>query len=1586
MRLWMYFAFLSALLTPIYGAKKEIVAPPTQVPAGVFTAYQPGLNKAPGDIETNLDRPEYNLDRAFEGASPNARIDLYSGALQIQEQDLFLPGSYGVNLEINRDFNGKVYVPRADTLRVRAPDSWVGVGWRMNWGVLTPGDTVVVFDLAGYPAQRMYLATTGDGTDPAGNATHDYRFLSPITGDLVQPYLSKDFWRAWTEPSQIEGDPIWYVQDTDGKLFQIEKVDHVVGDYAATRIWHPMSPDTDITIEYESTQVRLNQRPNPESANQVLVNLSNGKLASIRVADRRLDYQVSRCGGNPQDPEERNCLVRFTNAEGEATEYDYGTQAGNWAAELDKITTAMGAVYTYRYDDETYYHYRSESGLFNTRVVRRWQRGEQAWDYDYDHPQVERYDEDLDFYVSDKTHVLTTVEGPENVRRQYLFATYAGAVGDGLRLTTYAQDAGRLFSSAEFHKEVWNLNEITGAQYRMVDGLTEAGKSPAIYFTHVVNPEDNHIPFIALAAYKYSGFLPHDEILDGNSGDRPNPFILQDTRYKFRTRGETEPEKGPTLVWIEDLFGRPEEVVSTHLNRNAPDEKHITRNELTYGVTAGQLTHNQVFLVTEDVIFHNGPAEDDGVIVPAKANEATTPASRVVRVFDEFGEPIRVTTYDLVTDHRHQVVTTPRYHQFQVTIQEAGRDEMRVIYRSGLPAQIQILQAGAWLTLRSAEYDSFGNMIGWTNSLNQTSTFEYDRLNRIRFEHYPLMTPSETRYTIGQGAVVRRQIGESGPWEELTFDVFGRKVDHRKSEIADAQFVYQYDALDRLVGVTHPNGGVESRQYDALGRLVALSRTRDDRVERQRWQYWDSLSLLYTDAMGNQSFKRDDGTGAPSMFVDQTGAVTDIHTDAFGRILRVEHGTAVRLRKYSGLGRMREEYHPETGLQKFEYNSTGDLIIERFYKDQNEGTNPHKIHRFEYDGRGRITRQFLESTDVNTPSIHWVYDQENLVSVHNETADLTFDYDDANRLEARHFNLRQANQILTTRYGYTNEGHLEWMEYPSGSRVTQSFDANRHLSGASVATAFGVTSMVEDLQYVPGLGQSPNPVAGAWKLGNNLEEVRYFGVYGRSYAEELHQSWTGGQRLVRKERTFDVLGRITQHESYSGDGGNPSQIADYQYDTLSRLVRADYRDQDHGLSRFEDFYFDADNNLLAYGGNADDMPMQYPVSADFNGDGSISQADLHGFSFGDIGKDEVDYTRDLDGDGKVTLFDAAKQGLNVAPFATPDTPITNRLVGWEFTSDGNVSRTPDGMRYSYNTWNQLVAFGENERLAYDPENHRILEWQEGETSKKFTLFSEAGNPIAEYRLEGTSLTLTKEAYYFGGKPVAADIYEPEDPDCSERVWIHSDYLGSPTDYTDDSGSVAGYQAFSAFGQKWTADMACVPIERGFTGHQSLADSNLTWMKARSYSNRYGRFLQPDPVTITRERLADPGQLNLYTYVRNSPTLGTDPTGKIPLVIPAGIFLWRAFNLYDTLKTIHDDYQSVKRGERTFKELIQEKGTEYLGGLVFGKAGKYGGRIGKKVFRTVEDKVNKKTVGDLLERAQKVVRESSCDAPVGTGVR
>lgn len=56
----------------------------------------------------------------------------------------------------------------------------------------------------------------------------------------------------------------------------------------------------------------------------------------------------------------------------------------------------------------------------------------------------------------------------------------------------------------------------------------------------------------------------------------------------------------------------------------------------------------------------------------------------------------------------------------------------------------------------------------------------------------------------------------------------------------------------------------------------------------------------------------------------------------------------------------------------------------------------------------------------------------------------------------------------------------------------------------------------------------------------------------------------------------------------------------------------------------------------------------------------------------------------------------------------------------------------------------------------------------------------------------------------------------------------------------------------------------------FTGKERYTETGLDYFRARYYGSNMGRFLSSDSLGIPRDRLSDPQQLNLYSYVRNNP--------------------------------------------------------------------------------------------------------------------
>jgi RHS repeat-associated protein len=65
----------------------------------------------------------------------------------------------------------------------------------------------------------------------------------------------------------------------------------------------------------------------------------------------------------------------------------------------------------------------------------------------------------------------------------------------------------------------------------------------------------------------------------------------------------------------------------------------------------------------------------------------------------------------------------------------------------------------------------------------------------------------------------------------------------------------------------------------------------------------------------------------------------------------------------------------------------------------------------------------------------------------------------------------------------------------------------------------------------------------------------------------------------------------------------------------------------------------------------------------------------------------------------------------------------------------------------------------------------------------------------------------------------------------------------------------------------------------YTGKEFDAETGLYYYGARYYSPGLGRFTSADPTVLSRQRMFDPQQWNMYSYARNNPLKYTDPDGK-----------------------------------------------------------------------------------------------------------
>jgi RHS repeat-associated protein len=134
-----------------------------------------------------------------------------------------------------------------------------------------------------------------------------------------------------------------------------------------------------------------------------------------------------------------------------------------------------------------------------------------------------------------------------------------------------------------------------------------------------------------------------------------------------------------------------------------------------------------------------------------------------------------------------------------------------------------------------------------------------------------------------------------------------------------------------------------------------------------------------------------------------------------------------------------------------------------------------------------------------------------------------------------------------------------------------------------------------------------------------------------------------------------------------------------------------------------------------------------------------------------------------------------------------------------------------------------------------------------------------------------SLHPSYRRYHYGYGPLAV-------VDSGTSRFISTDALGSTTDLTTGTGTVAAGHQYDAWGQyrNGSAPSASEP-KLGFTGHQFDPETGLVYARARYYDPEVGIFISRDAY---EGELSDGPSLHRFAYAYGNPLLYVDEDGNV----------------------------------------------------------------------------------------------------------
>ena len=539
---------------------------------------------------------------------------------------------------------------------------------------------------------------------------------------------------------------------------------------------------------------------------------------------------------------------------------------------------------------------------------------------------------------------------------------------------------------------------------------------------------------------------------------------------------------------------------------------------------------------------------------------------------------------------------------------------------------------------------------------------------------------------------------------------------------------------------------------------------------------------------------------------DNTGNVAT-SKDALNRITTFEYDVKNRLKKV---------IDPLSGETRYTYDGNGNLLTVKDAKNQTT--------TFAYDDRNRL----LSTTDPLGKVEAYSYDgNDNLltrVTPKNET--ISFAYDPVNQLLSKTLPGAQV-----TSYTYSPVGNLLTVTDPD-SALTMTYDqANRLLTTATAGSS-------------------------------NQPAVTLSDTYDQN-ANRL----TLGDGVATNTYTYDPLNRLASLAS-------PAGTSIFAYDALSRRT-----------------------NLT--------LPNGTQTTYSYDPASQVTQI-LHQFTATSAQINKADYLYNPVGN-RTSLTDrrgnqafgydqldrltSASHPLLLTPQAFAYDPVGNRTTGGSVVNAGNQLTADATHSYQYDdngnlTRKTLLATGNFTSYTYDAEN-RLTKVEE---------FA-AGNPTASatstYRYDGLGRRIEKVAngqtkrYVYDGEDIlleydGANVLQARythGPSFDEPIAVtkesstyfyHQDGLGTVTELTDSTGTVAKAYAYDAHGNI-VDQPGIIESSYSYTGREFDSESGLYYYRERHYDPASGRFLQQDPVGLA-------GGLNLYSYVEGNPSNFIDPKG------------------------------------------------------------------------------------------------------------
>jgi len=616
---------------------------------------------------------------------------------------------------------------------------------------------------------------------------------------------------------------------------------------------------------------------------------------------------------------------------------------------------------------------------------------------------------------------------------------------------------------------------------------------------------------------------------------------------------------------------------------------------------------------------------------------------------------------------------------------------------------------------------------------------------------------------------------------------------------------------------------------------------------------YDGLKTTYTDANGHTKKEIRNALGEMDYVLDHNGTKIQYAYNADGTLsstttvagnggsasIATASGTPPSIATtfaYDVLGRKVSMTDPDKGAWAYEYYVNGELKKQTDAKGQ--------AIEFQYDLLGRmVSRKDTCGTGsandgcasgVVQSNVTWIYDTAtNGIGLLDHVSDSVTGYVKAVSYDT----LGRVSQTVIS--PTSGEAYFQRVVYDSYGRIDRQYDAVSPLSGSrNIYNANGYLSEIHD-------AASNDP---------------YYVINAMDAAGRVTQETNGA---ITTYRTFDpAMGRLTALTS-SVLGLGATQNLGYSYDLVGNLQRR----TDNLSGQTESFAYDELNRLaLSTVQGSTAVSMMYDSFGNVVSKGGVA------YSYG--------------GGSASCTGGGSGAGVHAAMAFGTST--------YTYDCNGN-NRTSDGRTLQYSVFDKPIniakgSVGFSTAFQYDPDRnfYRRTDTNNGQQTTITTVgnVEKVTKPDGSYELRRYVAGTLVSTQYSAGRVKVGGTNE----------YLLKDYLGSTDTIVDQHGNVVSStgnsikqkQSFDSWGLRrdtttWSpftssllAQFDHSTTNKGFTGHEMLDELGVIHMGGRVYDPRLGRFLQADTLVPYP---TDTQSYNRYSYMRNSPLNGVDPTGQ-----------------------------------------------------------------------------------------------------------